>query len=184
MPTPKQLAANRANAKKSTVSRFNALKFGITAQSILLPGESLDDLTALAASYHDRFQPEAPEHRFLVKSLFTADWFADRLYRAETHVWDRSGRSDFDHAIIPLWEMAGAFMYDFYPKLRRAHAAPQRTYLASLRELRAQGLQPREESTGQPAPPTPLNPDLAPFCEIPSPQPLPQVALPHDRHMM
>ena len=48
MATPAQLAANRANAQRSTgprsvegksVSRFNALKHGVDAASIALPGE-------------------------------------------------------------------------------------------------------------------------------------------------
>ena len=48
MPTPAQLAANRANAQKSTgsrtaegkdASRFNALRHGLDAASILLSGE-------------------------------------------------------------------------------------------------------------------------------------------------
>src|SRR5882724_11103098 len=96
MASPKQLTANRANAKKSTgprtpkgkaASRFNALKFGITAQSLLLPNESVDDFEALAVEYDARFRPQSPEQRFLVKSLVTADWFTDRLNRAEPDVW-------------------------------------------------------------------------------------------------
>src|SRR5205823_2702307 len=96
MASLKQLTANRANAKKSTgprttqgkaASRLNALKFGITSQSLLLPNESVDDFDALAAEYADRFHPQSPEQRFLVKSLVTADWFTDRLNRSEREVW-------------------------------------------------------------------------------------------------
>lgn len=61
MPTPKQIAANRRNAKKSTGPRtpagksnvrLNALKHGLTAQSVVLPFEDADAYEAL--------QPSAP----------------------------------------------------------------------------------------------------------------------------
>jgi hypothetical protein len=48
MATPAQIAANRANAQKSTgprtaegkaASRLNALKHGLDAESLIIPGE-------------------------------------------------------------------------------------------------------------------------------------------------
>jgi len=57
MATPAQILANRTNAQKSTgprsaegkaVSRFNALKHGLDAESIVLPGEDPADYEALA----------------------------------------------------------------------------------------------------------------------------------------
>ena len=58
MATQAQINANRANAQKSTgprsvegksASRFNALKHGIDAASIVIPGEDPADYDALAA---------------------------------------------------------------------------------------------------------------------------------------
>jgi hypothetical protein len=195
MPTTKQLAANRRNAQKSTgprttdgksVSRFNALKFGIHAESILLPEEDPVELDQLIDEYQHRYQPQSPEHRFLIKSLCTADWFVDRLYRAEAHVWRRSSLSDFNHTVVPPWEKAGAFVYDFYPKLRRAHAVLHRTYLDTLREIRAQGIEP-EISTTQPTDSDSETPQMGSFCQTPvalriapAPEPSADPPLPND----
>ena len=69
MATPAQLAANRANAQSSTgprsvegksVSRFNALKHGIDAASIVLPGEDPADYQALADAYDANLPAPTP----------------------------------------------------------------------------------------------------------------------------
>ena len=69
MPSQKQIAANRLNARKSTgprsaagkaVSSMNALQSDIDAQSLVIPGEDPNALVALTAEYFDRFQPATP----------------------------------------------------------------------------------------------------------------------------
>src|SRR3954465_12166723 len=147
MASLKQIAANRANAKKSTgprtpegkaVSRFNALKFGITAESLILPGESADDFEALAVEYADRFRPHSPEQRFLVKTLTTSDWITDRLHRTEPAVWANDYNTHINTG--EQAERGGPFIFPHYSRLRRCQNTLHRTYLATLRELRAQGV--------------------------------------------
>ena len=67
MATPAQINANRANALKSTgprsvegksAARFNALKHGIDAASIVIPGEDPAEYEALAAHYLDEYRPK------------------------------------------------------------------------------------------------------------------------------
>ena len=69
MATEKQVAANRANAQRSTGptteegkanSTLNALKSGIYAQSLLLPDEKLDDLRTLIDEYYFFYAPLTP----------------------------------------------------------------------------------------------------------------------------
>ena len=69
MATFAQFAANRANAQKSTgprsvegkaASRFNALKHGLDAQSIVLPGEDPEEYEALARDYDRSLRPKPP----------------------------------------------------------------------------------------------------------------------------
>ena len=93
MATPAQLAANRANAQRSTgprsvegksVSRFNALKHGVDSASIALPGEDPDAYQALADNYDETYRPETAMHRFLVDSMIRADWHKQRLQRLES----------------------------------------------------------------------------------------------------
>ena len=92
MATPAQLAANRANAQSSTgprsvegksVSRFNALKHGVDAASVALPGEDPAAYQAFADAYDQTYPIHTVMHRFLVDSLIRADWQKQRLQRLE-----------------------------------------------------------------------------------------------------
>src|ERR1035441_8243448 len=92
MATPAQLTANRANAQKSTgprsvegksASRFNALKHGIDAASIVIPGEDPADYDSLAAAYHRDFRPETPSEAFHVETMLRAAWQKRRLQPVE-----------------------------------------------------------------------------------------------------
>ena len=60
MATDKQIAANRLNAQKSTgpktpegraAVRLNAIKHGLTAQSLVLPGENPEDFDELFQAF-------------------------------------------------------------------------------------------------------------------------------------
>jgi hypothetical protein len=92
MATPAQITANQANAQKSTgprsvegksVSRFNALKHGIDAQSIVIPGEDPADYDALAEAYHREYRPESPSEAFHIQTMLRAAWQKLRLARVE-----------------------------------------------------------------------------------------------------
>ena len=92
MASQAQINANRANALKSTGprsaegksnSRFNALKHGIDAASIVIPGEDPADYDALVAAYHRDFRPESPSETFHVDTMLRADWQKRRLQRVE-----------------------------------------------------------------------------------------------------
>ena len=78
MATPAQLLANRANAQKSTgprsvegkaASRFNALKHGLDARSIVLPGEDPAEYETLAREYDSSMCPETATERFHVDTM-------------------------------------------------------------------------------------------------------------------
>src|SRR5271157_1012311 len=97
MATSAQIAANQANAQKSTgprspegksASRFNALKHGIDAASLVIPGEDPADYEALAAHYYREFRPESPSENFHVDTMLRADWQKRRLLRG---AWCRRG---------------------------------------------------------------------------------------------
>jgi hypothetical protein len=97
MPTILQIEANRRNAQNSTgprtdqgkaVSRFNALKTGIDARSHVIPGEDPNVLETLALDYYERFQPTAPEQRFLIDAMVSAEWQLRRLRKTEAQIWE------------------------------------------------------------------------------------------------
>jgi hypothetical protein len=95
--SPKQIAANKRNAIKSTgprtakgraVSKMNALKHGILSQQVLVRGrnvqESARDLKALHLRFWDELQPEGPIEEMLLDQIVTAHWRLRRALTAES----------------------------------------------------------------------------------------------------
>jgi len=152
MATPAQILATRQNALKSTgprteegkaVSRFNALKTGIEAKSMVIPGEDAAELEKLAADYHTQFQPADPVERFLVDSMVNAEWQLRRFRKVEAGLWEftLSGQES------GLGEAYGENLKVF-TRLHRRIEAIERSYHRSLRELqRLQATRVLEEST-------------------------------------
>src|SRR5262245_7402704 len=156
MATPKQIEANRRNARKSTgprtvagkaVSSMNALKTGIDAQSSVIRGEDPNTLQLLTAEYYDRYQPATPEARALVDTLISSDWLLRRLRAAEAQLWEhafeRQDRWDDDTG-APLGDAFAANSQAFSRLQRRIDSA-ERNYHRALKELRRV----------QPSPPSP-----------------------------
>jgi hypothetical protein len=94
--TPKQQAASRANAQKSTgprtaagkaVSRFNALKHGIYAVHQIMFDEKPGDLAELTAEYHELYAPADSHERFLVDAMVHNEWRLRRIRRVEAELW-------------------------------------------------------------------------------------------------
>jgi hypothetical protein len=92
LATDKQIEANRLNAQKSTgpktpegraAVRLNGVKHGITAQTLVLKGETEADFTDLLDSYEAEHQPSTPTEEALVQQLAMATWRLRRLYHAE-----------------------------------------------------------------------------------------------------
>jgi hypothetical protein len=92
MATDKQTAANRLNAQKSTgprtpegraAVRLNGVKHGLTAETIVLKGESEADFTNLLDSLEAEHDPASPTEEALVVQLAMATWRLRRLYHAE-----------------------------------------------------------------------------------------------------
>ena len=92
MATDKQTAANRLNAQKSTgprtpegraAVRLNGVKHGLTAETIVLKGESEADFTAMLDSFEAEHDPTTPTEEALVVQLALANWRLRRLYHQE-----------------------------------------------------------------------------------------------------
>lgn len=97
MPTPKQIAANRLNAQKSTgpktprgkaISRQNAAKHGALAEIVVVSGdqikESLPDFKKLCHDFYQSLKPVGPLEEMLVDQIITTTWRLRRAHRAET----------------------------------------------------------------------------------------------------
>ena len=97
----KQLAANRANALKSTGPRdtsktkFNGIKHGLTAQHALLPWEHKEDLDAVLDAFQSRFQPVDDFERLNVKLAAEAFWRVERSLRMEAGMFETMANAEY-----------------------------------------------------------------------------------------
>ena len=97
MASDKQIAANRANAKKSTgprtpsgqgISSMNALKTGIYAKHLLLKDEDPKELHRLRLALEAEWRPVGPTEQNQVERLVGLFWRQRRIYRAETGLYE------------------------------------------------------------------------------------------------
>lgn len=93
--TERKLAANRANAQKSTgprtpqgkaVTRLNALQHGLRSNQVILPelGESLDDFRAFHAALLADLNPPSIDHASLAEEFIVTFWKIRRARRLLT----------------------------------------------------------------------------------------------------
>jgi hypothetical protein len=144
MATQAQIQANRNNSQKSTgptsseskaVSRFNALRSGIHAQSQVIPGEDPAELEALAAEYRQQFEPESPLEIFLVDAMIAADWKMRRLRKIEAQLWQRELTG------CPQGPTAAADLAEAYSRnaaltqIQRRIEATERSYYRALKQM-------------------------------------------------
>ena len=60
-------------------SSQNAIKHGLTSQTLVLPAEDPDEFHQLLTSYLDQFQPHGPAELHLVHDMVAAKWRLQRL---------------------------------------------------------------------------------------------------------
>ncbi len=94
--SPARLAANRANAQRSTgprteegkaASSKNAFKHGITARCVL-DGEVKEDLDILLKDYNDRLRPVDGLEEQLVFNMVMLEWQIRRIRIIETSLFE------------------------------------------------------------------------------------------------
>ena len=138
IPTPKpiseaNLAANQANAQLSTgprtdigkqTSSKNALKTGLTGQTVLLPTDHLPAYEALLQRFQKKYNPATPEEITLVQSIIDTTW---RLRRITT--------LDFAIFATGAVELADEFP-DIDDPDTRAQMIQAQTYLKYEKQLR------------------------------------------------
>jgi len=92
MTTRKQCLSNKQNAKQSTGpktdegkqrSSQNALKHGTYALESVIPGEDPADFDKLCNEFGERYLPDGPYERSLVRQMADAEWRMRRIMRLE-----------------------------------------------------------------------------------------------------
>src|SRR3954466_9557877 len=93
--SPKRLAANRANAAKSTGPRsaagkaaaaFNAIKHGVASRASLIRGECPIELKELSDALERDLRPRGALQRELVGRIICLCWKLRRVQRAEEYL--------------------------------------------------------------------------------------------------
>jgi hypothetical protein len=181
MATDKQIEANRQNAQKSTgpkteegraAVRLNGLKHGLTAQTLVLPGENEADFQDLLNSYTAEHEPVTPTENALVTQLVMATWRMRRLYHMEAGYYayklkalsDTGTRHNLDDS--GRLGMVADCSKDTLTTLNRQEARLERSFYKALQELqrlRAQRPAKMEKQTQKsdaPADPVGQVPDL------------------------
>ena len=92
MASIRQVNANRQNAKKSTGPRTpqgkrrvsqNALKHGLCARDVVIPGEDPAEFDRLRDGFVDTLQPQDEVELALVRQMVSAEWHMRRIDRIE-----------------------------------------------------------------------------------------------------
>jgi len=175
MKPNKKAAASRRNSAKSTGPRtdtgkarcsLNALRHGLYASTLILPGENKENFDQLRARLHSIHQPQNAYEQDLVHQLAITEW---KLLRAELI----EGSVLAEHAGDP----ASAYLSD-YASVSRIQARLRRDRFRLSQELersrtaRRREAQPQAENPSQkaapPHPPKPPEPARdGPFCAVP-----------------
>jgi len=188
MATAKQTAANRANANEprsaeaKAASRFNALKHGIYSNQQIMFDETEEDLTELAAEYHEQHAPANPTERQLVDTLVHNEWRLRRMRRVEAVLWEHAANTYLNaHPEEPGCNSAHAFVTNSgaFERLQRIVNACERNYHRALKKIRhlqtgagkvGQALSP---ANSEPQESNTASPIIGPFRQTPNPDPPP-----------
>ena len=128
MPSSAQVAANIENAKHSTgppteagkaTSSQNALKHGLTAQTVLIPGEDEAAYRKMCAGFFETLVPPHETEIQLIQNLCDTQWRINRCARLEAAILS---------ADVPDFKALDS--------ISRHEARLKRIYSATLKEVR------------------------------------------------
>ena len=149
MATLKQIDANRRNALKSTGPRtpegkatvsMNALKHGLRARTVVLPGENLEEFQQLCDDLEAEWQPQSRTEQFYVEQMAVSQWKLTRMEVAEHGVYEEDAK-------VPMLDR----IWKSQHSMERSYARAQRE-LERLQTTRRK--QARQQPEADPAPAT------------------------------
>jgi len=157
MATQKQIEANRRNALKShgpktaagrAAVRLNALKFGLRARTVVLPGESQLEFDRLCDDLQQEWQPRTRTEQFYLEQMAVSQWKLTRTEIAEKGIYAEDLCAEKQTKLLnSIWSAQH--------RLERAFARAQRE-LERLQEGRGRKVETGEEPVyEEPASPPP-----------------------------
>jgi hypothetical protein len=111
MSTPHQTETNRANSLHSTgpktefgkkKSSLNALRHGLTAQTVVLPTEDLAAYQLHVKSFTAEYNPQGATEAHLVQSLADTSWRLNRVAALETNLLTQAITPELIRALANL----------------------------------------------------------------------------------
>src|SRR5882724_9651302 len=183
MATIKQIEANRRNALQSTgpttpegkaAVRLNALRHGLRARTVVLPGEQPEEFQQLCDDLEAEWRPKSRTEQFYVEQMAVSQWKLNRMEMAELSVFGQTSDSKTQVPLLNrLWQSQN--------RAERAYARAQRE-LERLQYSRSQSPQWQEADEYAPQSSAPQPVRAVPFVmspvaaaplagELPSPQP-------------
>ena len=178
MATAKQIAANRANAKKSTGPktaegkanlRFNNLRHGMHTDALILPSEDRKDYEHLLHALQKEWQPHTPTAHLLVEQMAKSQWKLLRVDRAQKALLtkDPDGLENLP-ALDRLYRQEARLERSFH----QAYKELDRLKRDPIKPTEAPGIHPPTPNP-QPLAPFPRNQNPGPRTQDRSPNPSP-----------
>jgi uncharacterized membrane protein YccC len=159
MATDKQIAANRANAAKSTgprsiegkaVSSMNAVTSGVYAENEIIKGESPEAYNDLADRFYEDFQPANAMEAALLDNVIRDTWLLIRFARIDVEILDYKIQEALFNK--PATQAGRAFLESSADQIRLQRRIDQtrRSQIQAFKEL--ERLQAERRAQPQPEP--------------------------------
>jgi hypothetical protein len=171
MATIKQFEANRRNAQQSTGPKtpegktavsMNALRHGLRARSVVLPGEDRQEFNQLCDDLDVEWHPQSRTEQFYVEQMAVSQWKLIRMEVGEAGVFqDLEGVKSQIPLLDRFWQAEC--------RLERSYARAQRE-LERLQASRRIPDQLPEDPTPAPAAEAPSKSAAAPTSEVRHPK--------------
>ena len=159
----KQLEANRRNALQSTgpitqegkaAVRLNALRYGLRARSILLPGENDEEYNQLCAGLEAEWNPQSRTEQLMLEQMAVAQWKLARLEVGERSIFAQGMPAEKQMALLDRFSTQRSRLERSFSK-----AAHDLEHFQKTRAARQDPApRPLAPAPGGPRPPAPSEP--------------------------
>ena len=170
MATLKQFEANRRNAQKSTGPKtpegkaavsMNALRHGLRARTVVLPGESREEFNQLCDDLEVEWHPQSRTEQFYVEQMAVSQWKLTRMEVVEVNIFKDT---DAPSKQLPMLDR----LWQAQCRLERSYARAQRE-LERLQNSRRDPVHEPDDVTPAPQPEDPVTAAPVPAAAAPAP---------------
>ena len=143
LPRPRQSAV-----------RHNAIKYGIHAESLIIPGEDPEEFEAFKEFQVDTWSPEDTAEQQCVDQLTTNLWRLNRLQNAEAQIWEDAMEAGATLANVletksTLLDRVGRMTHRLETSIRQITKELQRLQAVRVKAARSACIPPRSYPTEQ-----------------------------------